>query len=220
MTADICLNSLVFPYPSPTPSWWKLTCRLCLTNCMLPPTHPDRRRRRWGSCRRRCNSWRTIWTRLRNPSPPDNPLMSWKPLEYHVKSLYPSIMNWHFNQRFVADHELLKTGSKEKGNEWMNEWTNLLLVFLTLGPTVLATRLKDDSTRLDIFNRASYPVIICFSFNPLAQPLAERTWAGSGILVYLTPALTMHQSNPSPLPPIFWAGPPNPHLFDSYPIYD
>ncbi len=42
----------------------------------------------------------------------------------------------------------------------MNERTKLFLVFFTLGPTVLATRLKDESTRLDIFNMASYPVII------------------------------------------------------------
>jgi hypothetical protein len=31
---------------------------------------------------------------------------------------------------------------------------------------LLATRLKDDSTRIDIFNRAFYSVIICFSFLP------------------------------------------------------
>ncbi len=52
----------------------------------------------------------------------------------------------------------------------MNEWTNHLLMFFTLGPTMLATRLRADSTRIDIFNRASHPVIICFSFLPPCPP--------------------------------------------------
>ncbi len=71
-------------------------------------------------------------------------------------------------------------------NEWMNE--PFILVF-TLGPTVSA-REKNSRTRTDIFNRASHPVIICISFlPPCPTPLRK-------MLLYLTPALTMHQSNP------------------------
>jgi hypothetical protein len=95
----------------------------------------------------------------------------------------------------------------------MNEWT-FYWIFLHWVPP--CRHENNNIMRLDFFNRASLPVIICFSFFPPCPPLAERTWAGSGILVYLTPALIMHQSNPSPLPPhFFWAGPPIP-----YPIFD
>ncbi len=102
----------------------------------------------------------------------------------------------------------IKFSSPGELNEWMNEWMNEPFIdFLALGPTVSA-REKNNRTRTDIFNRASPPVIICISFLPPCPPLAERTWAGSGILVYLTPAFIMHQSNPvTPPPPFFLSRP-------------
>jgi hypothetical protein len=101
----------------------------------------------------------------------------------------------------------------------LNEWKNLLLTFFTLGPTMLVTRLKDDSTRIVIFNRASYPVNICFSFfPPCPTPFGKDM---SRIRYSIVPYPGFYHAPVQPLPPpppFFQPEPPNPHLFATYPI--
>ncbi len=94
-------------------------------------------------------------------------------------------------------------------NEWMNERT-LFCYFLHWVPPCWHEK-KNNSTRLDIFNRASHPVIICLRSSPLAQPLAERTWAGSGYPVLLR-TLPRLWSCTSPIPSV-----PPPHFLSLSP---
>ncbi len=88
------------------------------------------------------------------------------------------------------------------------------MVFFTLGPTVLATRLKDDSTRLDIFNRASYPVIICFSFNPPCPTPCGKDMSRIRYSSVPYPGFNHAPVQPLPSPPPFFEPePPNPQPF-------
>ncbi len=100
---------------------------------------------------------------------------------------------------------LLRIRSGIKMNERMNEWTNLLLSFLALGPTVYARGKKINTTRIDIFNRASLPVIICiFVLPPLPTPCGKDM---SRIRYSSVPYPGFYSPTPSPPPP-FLSRPP------------
>ncbi len=96
--------------------------------------------------------------------------------------------------------------------EWMNEWTNLLLIF----SGAVSQEIKRRGYANKRFNRAFYPVSFCFSLLPLSQPLAKRTWVGSDILVYRTPAWSCTSPTPS-TPPFLSRSPQTPVL--SIPIF-
>ncbi len=95
-------------------------------------------------------------------------------------------------------------------NEWMNEWTNLLFVFIHwVPPCRHEVKKKLIGREQTFFNRASPPVIICISFYPLAHPL--RKGHEPGPVFYCTlPRLYHAPVQPRHPPPIFWAGPPIP----------
>ncbi len=92
--------------------------------------------------------------------------------------------------------------------KWMNEWMNertFYLIFLHWVPP--CRHEKNNITRLDIFNRASLPVIICLSFLPPCGKDMSRIWYS--IVPY--PGFSHATVQPLPPPPFFWAGPLSPY---------